>query len=62
MLSIRAQIIPSNAGAWQNEVKAGTAPSIGPVNNLLHSIFNQVDVYLNQKFVSPPNNAYAYRA
>lgn len=35
---------------------------IGPVNNLLHSMFTQVDVYLNQKLVSPPNNAYAYRS
>lgn len=34
----------------------------GPVNNLMHSMFSQIDVYLNQKLVSPPNNAYAYRA
>ena len=62
MLSIHAQIIPSNVEAWQKDVKARTVPSIGPVNNLLHSLFSQVDVYLNQKLVSPPNNAYAYRA
>jgi len=35
---------------------------IGPVNHLLHFMFNQIDVYFNQKLVSPPNNAYAYRA
>ncbi|KYN09484.1 hypothetical protein ALC57_18389, partial [Trachymyrmex cornetzi] len=35
---------------------------VGPVNHLLHSMFNQIDVYFNQKLVSPPNNAYAYRA
>ena len=29
---------------------------------MLHSIFNQIDVFLNQKLVSPPNNAYPYRA
>ncbi|KAL6417624.1 hypothetical protein ACFW04_014427 [Cataglyphis niger] len=40
---------------------ASTA-TIGPVNHLLNSIFNQIDVYFNQKLVSPPNNAYAYRA
>ena len=34
---------------------------VGPVNHLLHSMFNQIDVYFNQKFISP-NNAYAYRA
>ena len=28
----------------------------------MHSLFNQVDVFFNQKPVSPPNNAYAYRA
>ena len=25
-------------------------------------MFNQIDVFLNQKLVSPPNNAYSYRA
>ena len=43
-------------------LRPGTVPSIGPVNNLLHLLFSKVDVYLNQKLVSPPNNAYAYRA
>lgn len=41
---------------------ASAETSVGPVNHLLHSVFNQVDVYFNQKLVSPPNNAYAYRA
>lgn len=35
---------------------------VAPVNNWLHSIFSQLDVYLNQKLISPPNNTYAYRA
>ncbi|XP_023247392.1 uncharacterized protein F54H12.2-like [Copidosoma floridanum] len=35
---------------------------VAPVNNFLHSIFNQVDVYFNQKLVTPPNNTYPYRA
>ena len=35
---------------------------VAPVNNFLHSMFNQVDVYFNQKLVSPANNAYPYRA
>ncbi|KAJ8665381.1 hypothetical protein QAD02_007043 [Eretmocerus hayati] len=34
----------------------------GPVNNFMHSLFNQVDVFLNQKPVSPPNYLYAYGA
>lgn len=33
-----------------------------PVNNLLHSMFSQVDVFFNQKLVSPTNNSYAYRS
>uniref|UniRef100_A0A6V7J919 Uncharacterized protein n=1 Tax=Bracon brevicornis TaxID=1563983 RepID=A0A6V7J919_9HYME len=36
--------------------------AVGPINNFLHSMFSQVDVSFNQKLVSPPNNAYAYRA
>ena len=36
--------------------------NVGPVNNFLHSLFSQVDVSLNRQPVSPPNNAYAYRA
>ena len=36
--------------------------SVGPVNNWLHSLFSQVDMYLNQKLVTPQNNTYAYRA
>lgn len=36
--------------------------NVAPVNNWLHSLFSQLDIYLNQKLVSPPNNTYAYRA
>ena len=35
---------------------------VAPVNNFLHSLFNQVDVFFNEKAVSPPSNSYAYRA
>lgn len=55
MLSVKVKIIPKNSTKTVD-------PSAGPVNNLLHSLFNQVDVYLNQKLVSPPNNAYPYRS
>lgn len=41
---------------------SGTEPEVGPVNNWLHSIFSQVDVYLNQKCITPPSNNYNYRA
>ncbi|KAG8231304.1 hypothetical protein J437_LFUL006960 [Ladona fulva] len=34
----------------------------GPVNLWLHSLFSQIDVFLNQKLVTPPSHAYPYRA
>ena len=34
----------------------------GPVNLFLHSLFNQVDVHLNDSMVSTASNIYAYRA
>lgn len=60
MLSIRVKIdAPDNK---KEEGAKDALPDVGPVNNLLHSMFSQIDVFLNQKLVSPPNNAYAYRA
>ncbi len=35
---------------------------IAPVNNFLHSLFRQVDVYLNGKQVTPAMGTYPYRA
>ena len=35
---------------------------MAPVNNFLHSLFKQVDVYLNGKQVTPAMGTYAYRA
>lgn len=40
----------------------GAEAQLTTVNNWLHSLFSQVDVYLNQKCISPPSNNYAYRA
>jgi len=61
MLSLRIRVetpaIPGGTSATP-----ASAVKVGPVNHLLHSMFNQIDVYFNQKLVSPPNNAYAYRA
>ena len=36
--------------------------NVAPVNNFLHSLFKQVDVYLNGKQVTPAMGTYAYRA
>jgi len=60
MLSLRIRV-ESERGENTSVAPDGEA-KVGPVNHLLHSMFNQIDVYFNQKLVSPPNNAYAYRA
>ena len=39
-----------------------SAAAVVPVNNWLHSLFSQVDVYLNGTLVTPLSNTYAYRA
>ena len=44
------------------QADAADVPKVGPVNNFMYSLFNQVDVFFNKKPVSPPTNAYAYRA
>lgn len=56
LLHIKAKILNQDL----TSIAATTA--VAPVNNWLHSLFNQVDIYMNQKLVSPPNNTYAYRA
>ncbi|XP_011684666.1 PREDICTED: uncharacterized protein F54H12.2-like [Wasmannia auropunctata] len=65
LLSLRIRVESTAAAASGEGVASGSAtivPKVGPVNHLLHSMFNQIDVYFNQKLVSPANNAYAYRA
>ena len=39
-----------------------TDSAVGPVNKWLHSLFSQVDVYLNDTLVTPSTNTYPYRA
>ncbi|XP_033218315.1 uncharacterized protein F54H12.2-like [Belonocnema kinseyi] len=58
LLSVRFKLITPKKTAENTS----SAESVGPVSNLLHHMFNYLDVYFNQKPVSPPNNAYAYRA
>ena len=40
----------------------GAQANVAPVNNFLHSLFKQVDVYLNGKQVTPAMGTYAYRS
>jgi hypothetical protein len=61
MLSLRVSLRPLTP-AKESAAGTSTPPAVAPVNNLLHSLFSQADVFFNQKLVSPANNAYAYRA
>ena len=54
MLFVKAQILPID--------EPDGNLIVGPVNNLLHSMFNQIGIFLNQKYASPPNNTYPYKA
>ncbi|XP_048507999.1 uncharacterized protein F54H12.2-like [Athalia rosae] len=63
MLSLRVQLRRTKEETTASASKdASTTPWVTPINNLLHSMFNQVDIFFNQKPVSPANNSYAYRA
>ncbi|XP_074101982.1 uncharacterized protein F54H12.2-like [Cotesia typhae] len=42
MIKIKAKIVQSDGTVVENDV-------VGPINNFLHSMFNQVDVFFNQK-------------
>jgi hypothetical protein len=52
----RVQIVRPNNGAIDN------TDHVGPINLLLHSLFSEVDVKLNDTLVSSTNNTYAYRS
>ena len=43
-------------------LSGGGQTSVAPVNNFLHSLFKQIDVYLNGKQVTPAMGTYAYRS
>jgi len=58
-LKVRLTTMTTQAVPGTPQPPPGT---VGPVNNWLHSMFSQVDVYLNQKCITPPNNCYPYRA
>ena len=46
----------------KTKLKGNNQTSVAPVNNFLHSLFKQVDVYLNGKQVTPAMGTYAYRS
>ena len=45
-----------------NGADLDAAAPVGPVNNWLHSLFSQVDVFLNGTLVTQSTNTYPYRA
>ena len=45
-----------------SKLAGGGQANVAPVNNFLHSLFRQVDVYLNGKQVTPAMGTYAYRS
>ena len=47
---------------YKTELAGGGQTNVAPVNNFLHSLFKQVDVYLNGKQVTPAMGTYAYRS
>ena len=47
---------------YKTELTGGGQTNVAPVNNFLHSLFKQVDVYLNGKQVTPDMGTYAYRS
>jgi len=43
-------------------VKLSKESVVSPVNNFMHSIFRQIDLYLNQKMISSSSHLYPYKA
>lgn len=57
LISLKVRILNTDGSIVTNE-----SNKVGPVNCFLHSLFSQVEVYLNQKLVSVGGNTYPYRA
>ena len=55
-LLIRAKVVRGDG----TDLAADT--QVAPVNNWLHSLFSQVDVYINDTLVTPSSNTYPFRA
>ena len=59
LLSLKVSLVTS---AQLDQSEATKVEQVGPANNFMHSLFSQVDVYLNQKQASSSGNLYPYRA
>ena len=58
ILTVTGKIVKDN----ESVLDGANQSDVAPVNNFLHSLFKQVDVYLNGKQVTPAMGTYAYRA
>ena len=58
ILTVTGKIVKDN----ESVLDGANQTSVAPVNNFLHSLFKQVDVYLNGKQVTPAMGTYPYRA
>ena len=58
ILTVRGEITKGDG----TTLSGGGQSNVAPVNNFLHSLFKQVDVYLNGKQVTPAMGTYAQRA
>ena len=55
-LHVRAKI------AYEDGSDLAPGAAVGPTNLFLHSLFSQLDMYLNDKLITSSVNTYAYRA
>lgn len=67
LLEIEIKITKSDGSALPKEAAAAAAPknlfdAVLPANNLLSTLFQQVDLYLNNTLVTASTNLYHYRA
>ncbi len=58
ILFVEGKVVKSDGA----DLNGNEQSNVAPVNNFLHSLFRQVDVYLNGKQVTPAMGTYAYRA
>ena len=58
ILYVEGNVVDGNG----DPLSGGTQTNVAPVNNFLHSLFKQVDVYLNGKQVTPAMGTYPYRS
>lgn len=61
LLAVRFKIVAGNSTSSDPPAVAATE-KVGPINNILHSLFSQVDVRINNSLVSSTDNLYPYRA